>query len=110
VADGAVGQATGGVDLVLPNELKSLAFLIGRRLPMEVVDFGTRPDVILRGAVTLEAPLHIERLRAASERHLVERAMTGGAADTFGDVDAVIEEDEIRQIVYPVPFDRFVNR
>ena len=77
---------------------------------MEVVDFGARPDVILWGAVTLEAPLHIERLRAAGERHLVERAMTGGAADTFGDMDAVIEEDEVGQIVYPIPFDRFVSR
>lgn len=110
MAHRAVGQATGGVDPVLPNEFKSFRFLVGRWQPMQVVNLGTRADIILRRAVTFETPLHVEGLGASGERHLIEGTVTGRATDTFSDMDAVIEEDKVRQIVYPIPLDRSVGR
>ena len=77
---------------------------------MQIVNLILRPDIPLRGPVAFEAPFHIERLSAASERHLIERAVAGGAADSFRDVDAVVEINEVGQIVDPVPFDWLVSR
>ena len=40
MADGAIRQATGRVDLVLPNEMGAFLLLIGRRSPIQVVNLG----------------------------------------------------------------------
>ena len=44
--------------------------------------------------------------RLPGQRHAVDRAVAGHAADAFGDMDAVIEEDVVRQLVDAVPADR----
>jgi hypothetical protein len=49
--------------------------------------------------MTVEAPLHLQRFAAPFEGHLVDSAMAFDAADALGDVDAVIEVNEIGQLV-----------
>ena len=68
-----------------------------------------RPDILFGVAVTVEAPLHLQRVLLPGERHLVHSAMATLAADALVDVNAVIEIDEIRQIVDARPPDRFAG-
>jgi hypothetical protein len=60
--------------------------------------------------MTVEAPLHVERRDATRQRHPVDGAVTGAAADALRDVDAVIEVDETRQVVDTIPFERLPAR
>ena len=64
-----------------------------------------RPHVLLGCAVAVEAPLHLQRLRLP-ERHLVDAPVAGGAADALVHVDAVVEVDEVGQVVDLDPLDR----
>ena len=57
--------------------------------------------------VTVEAPLHLERILLPHERHSIHSPMTALATDSLIDVNAVIEIHEIRKVVDPRPADRF---
>ena len=48
MARAAIGQAAARIDVILPNELCALRELVGRRVPVHVVNFRARPDEILR--------------------------------------------------------------
>ena len=54
--------------------------------------------------MAVEAPPHVERLRFARQRHLIDPTMTSGAANSFGYVHTVIEIDVTGQIIYPHHF------
>ena len=56
-----------------------------------------------------QAPLHLQGFRLVHQRHLVDRAVTGVAADTLGDVNAVIEINEVRELVDARPLQRFAG-
>ena len=56
--------------------------------------------------MAVEAPVHVESIDTPSERHLIDAAVTGGAANAFVDVDAMIEVNESRQIVHARPLNR----
>ena len=103
MASAAIRQAAARIDVILPNELRALRGLVRRRVPVHVINFRARPDEILRLAVAFQTPLHVKRLRPPRDRHLVDLAVTSRAADAFRDVNAVIEIDEVRQIVHAVP-------
>ena len=45
--------------------------------------------------MAVEAELHRQRDGAAGQRHLVDAAVTGDAADALGDVDVVAEIDVV---------------
>ena len=62
-----------------------------------------RAHVLRRIAMTIQAPLHLQRRLLHHQRHSVDPPVTGLASDTFVDVNAVIEIDKIRQIVDPYP-------
>src|SRR5437868_10515528 len=53
--------------------------------------------------MAIEAPFHLQRVRLIHERHLVDWAVTALASHTFINVNAVIEVDEVRQVVHPLP-------
>src|SRR5437868_15149368 len=94
--------------MILSDEFATLCLIFGRGrwLPGHVVNLALGPDVILRRAMTIEAPLHVERLRFASERHLVDLAMAGRTPDSLGYVNAMIEINEIRKVVDATPAER----
>ena len=62
-----------------------------------------------RIAMAVQAPLHQERVGLKHQRHLVDLAVAGGAADAFVDVNAVIEIGEIGQAMHFHPLDGFVG-
>src|SRR4029077_9029293 len=47
--------------------------------------------------------------RLVHQGHLVDGAVTGVAADTLGDVNAVIEKNEVRELVDAGPLQRFAG-
>ena len=77
VTGAAIRQAAARIDVILPNELRALRRLVRRRAPVHVVNFRSRPDEILRLAVTFQTPLHVKRLRAICDRHLIDLAVAG---------------------------------
>ncbi len=80
---------------------------IWRRLPSQVKNLRTRPEKLGWVSVTADAPLHVKRLVFPGDRHLADIAVTSGTADSFADVNAVVEVDKIRQIVHSPPPQRF---
>jgi hypothetical protein len=56
--------------------------------------------------MTVQAPFHVKGLIPPHQLHLVHLPMARDAADTFVNMDAVIEIDKIRKIVNSCPRDR----
>ena len=61
-------------------------------------------------AVAVEAPFHLQRVLLPREVHQVDAPVAGDASDAFVHVDAVVEVDEVRQIVHLDPLDRRLVR
>ena len=95
----AVGEFARRAQPVPASQLRAARLLIGRRPPFDVVDLIARTQDRFRIAMTVEAPLHVERRDTARQRHPVDRAVTGAATDALGDVNAVIEIDEAGKVV-----------
>jgi len=57
--------------------------------------------------MTVETPFHLQRLLLPHERHAINLAVAGRAADALVHVNAVVEVDEVRQIVDARPLNRF---
>src|ERR1700730_17188943 len=84
-------------DLIAPLELppeRDLLDAFGRD-PSHREHFFFRAKGPLRMAVALEAPRHLEPRSLPDERHLVDAAVTGLAADALVHVDGVVEVDEV---------------
>jgi hypothetical protein len=60
--------------------------------------------MLLRIAMAIQAPSHVEGLRFARQWHLVDPPMAVRAADPLRYMNAVIEVDVSGQIIYPRPF------
>src|SRR5262249_44916179 len=86
-------------------ELVATGVLLVPEAPRHVVDLFARPDVLLRGAVAVQAPLHQQRLLLPDQRHVVHAPVAGDAADALLHMDAVIEVTEVTQVVDAVPGD-----
>jgi len=74
--------------------------------PVQIEDFSAWANELLWRTMAIEAPFHIKRMRFPRERHLIELPVAGGAADAFGDVNAVIEENKIWRVVNAIPTQR----
>ena len=59
--------------------------------------------------MAVEAPAHLHGRALANLGHLVDAAVAGDAADALGDVDRVVEVDEVRQLVDLLPLDRLTR-
>ncbi len=103
MACAAIRQATVRIDVILRDQVPSFGLLILRRVPSHVVNFGARSHEILWLPVAFETPFHVERVHAPGQRHLIHCTMTGGTADTFGDMNAVVEIGEVWQIMNAIP-------
>src|SRR5215211_113624 len=58
--------------------------------------------------MAFETPPHRERRLLIHQRHLVNGAVTGRAADALLHVNTVVEVDEVRKVVDAVPLKRLV--
>jgi hypothetical protein len=54
-----------------------------------------RAEILAGIAMAAQAPFHLQTFLLVHQRHLVDRPVTGVTADALGDVNAVIEIDEI---------------
>ena len=81
-------------------------FALGRLLVAHIEHLIARPQILLRRAMAFQAPLHLQRSIVVHQRHAVDRPVAGVAAHALVDVNAVIEINEIRQIVDPGPHQR----
>ena len=95
--------------MISRDQLLAFSVLILRWLPRHVVHLIARADVFLRRAVTIEAPFHVQGLGFARERHLIDPTVTGGAANPFRDVNAMVEINVVGQIMDTVPLQRSIG-
>src|ERR1700704_2235020 len=70
--------------------------IVRRRLIPHVEHLLARPQVLFRSAMAVQAELHLQRFLLIHQWHLVHWAVTGVAAHTLIDVNAVIEVHKIR--------------
>ena len=82
--------------MILRRKLLADFGLVGGRLPIHIGDLIVWAQILLRVAMAIETPLHSQRLGLKHERHLIDLAVAGRAANTLIHVNAVIEIYEIR--------------
>ncbi len=111
-----------GTNLILGDQIFSQRILIGKclavdgdrisgrgRLVSHIEDLVARAKVFTLIAMATQAPLHLQRCVLIHKGHLIYRAVTGVTADALGDVNAVIEVNEIRELIDPGPLQRFAG-
>ena len=81
----------------------------GRWLVTHIENLIARTKIILRRAMTAKAPLHLQGFLLIHQRHLVDGAVAGIASHTLRHVNAVIEKDEIGQLIHPRPLQRLAR-
>jgi len=108
---------TGGAALQLLNAL-NLIFrgqpltdfrLVRGSLPIHVEDLIARAENRFWIAVAVQAPMHQKRAGLKHQGHLIDLAVARGAANTFVDVNAVIEIDVVREAMHANPLDGFIG-
>ena len=82
--------------MILRRQLLPDFGLIGGRLPTHVGDLIVGPQIFLGIAMAIQTPAHGQLFGLKHERHLIDLAVTGRAANTLIHVNAVIEIYEIR--------------
>jgi hypothetical protein len=97
-----------GVNVVTRLKFTSERDLVGRRPPVHGENFFLGPQKTLRLAMTFETPFHVERVFLLREGHLINWTVARGAANAFVHVNAVIEENKIREIIDTIPTQAFV--
>src|SRR5262249_38754280 len=96
------------VDVVVLYQLEPQRALVARRRPVHVEHVLARSHLVLGLAMAVETPFHLQGRRLIELVHAVDAAVARSAADTLVHVHAVVEVDEVGQIVHPDPADRFV--
>lgn len=94
--------------MVVDEQLFSACNLVQGRLPIHVKDPIPGAHEVLRLPMAIDAPIHLERLRSPNESHLIDPTMAGRATNALCDMNAVIEIDEIGQLMNSDPMQRFV--
>ena len=102
MADRAIGELV-GLYVVCGDERFAQAFLVSRILVSHIKDLVSWTDKLGRVAMAFEAPFHIQRMGLPHQGHLVNLAVARLTADALVDVDAVVEINEVWQVVHPVP-------
>ena len=75
------------------------------RRPVKV-EYGLfRAQIFFWLAMAAQTPLHLERAALLGQRHLIDLTMTGRTANTFIDMNAVVEINKIAQVMHAIPLD-----
>ena len=110
MANRAVSNLLDRLDPGPLGEAQSFEPLIGRRFPVEVKYLCWRTQRIFGMPVAFQAPPHLQGLLFPGDRHLVDWTMTARTADSFLDMDTVIEINVIGQLMDSRPADRPIGR
>ncbi len=89
--------------MIFSHERFAPVNLVRGDLPIHVEDLVFGANELLRLPMTVQAPFHVEGFGFPHERHFIDRPVALGAADSLGDVDAVIEENKIGNFIDAVP-------
>jgi hypothetical protein len=89
--------------VVLRNKLPAHDLLVDYWLPSHREHLFARPEELFGMSVAVDAPLHVHISRFPGERHLVQTSVASFAAHSLVHVDAVIEIDEVGQIIDAIP-------
>src|SRR6476620_8005887 len=110
MSESPMARRTAGerVDAVLLHQLRTDHRLRDRWPVAHRRDFAAWPDVVLGVPVTVQAPLHLQRVDLLHQRHLIDATMTGLATHPLLHVNSVIEVDEVGQVVHTDPVKRLV--
>ena len=76
------------------------------RFPIQIGDLVLRSQKVFRITMALQAPLHAHRLRIGDHGHVIDLAMTTGAADPAIYMRAVIVKNIVRETMNPDPLHR----
>src|SRR5262249_15608128 len=106
MARGAIGAP---FDLVGLDELGADGHLVAGLLPVHGEDLFPRSHLPLGVAVTVETPFHVQAGMLPHQGHLVNWPVAARATDSLLDVNAVIEVDELGQVVYALPAQRAIR-
>ena len=101
----AAGQLTRTADVVLFDQLASQRRLV-LGLPRHIENLLARAQVGFRRAVAIKTPFHLQRLVLPHKRHAIDAAVAGDAANSFVEMNTMIEINEVGQIVNPRPANR----
>ena len=71
----------------------------GRGLIAHIENLIARAQIFLRGAMAAEAPLHLQSFLLVHQRHLIHGTVASIAANSFINVNTVVEVDEVRKLV-----------
>jgi len=105
----ATGQLAWGTDFVLCDKFLAHLFLICRSCPRHVEYLVSRANVLCWVAMAIQTPLHVQRRILKYQRHFIYRPVTGGAANSFVDMNAVVEVNVVGQPVNFNPFDGLIR-
>src|SRR5262245_9435469 len=103
VADRAIGQFPGLVNVVFLHQLPAEFLLRNRRLPTQRENFFTRAEVILGSPMAIQTPFHVKGSVFPCQRHLIQTAVARLASNAFMYMNAVIEIDKVGGVVHPIP-------
>src|SRR5260370_11652964 len=109
VASRTASQRTRVLNLVFGHQFASDLFLIACGLVTHSGDKLARSYVFFGVSMTVETPLHLERIHLVGERHAIHSAVANFAAYAFVDVNTMVEINEFGKIVHPRPTDRFIG-
>src|SRR5438105_2022701 len=88
--------------------LSSMAYRTIREFSRRVDVLASNLDKAFRMAMALKTPLHEECVFTPRHRHLINRSVAGRTTNSPSNVNAVIEVNEVRQIVHTSPFQRAI--
>src|SRR5436190_14951750 len=97
------------LDFVFLNQLSSERELIRGWRVIHAEDGLTRTHKAFRRAMTFETPVHVKCVLAPHQWHLVHTAVTRRTADSFMNVNAVVEVNEAGQVVNARPLNRTIR-
>ena len=106
---GTIGQLL-CIHIVLFHQRASEGKLIIWRDIIEVIDFRHGSDEFLGCTMTIQTPLHLQRVRSPYQRHHVHIAMTCLTRHAFLHMNAMIEVDKIREVMNANPLKRHSRR
>jgi hypothetical protein len=122
-ADLAVGGFySSDTNLIFGNQVSAERILIGERaaiypdgvrrrgwLVAHIENLIAGAEILAGIAMASQTPLHLQGFRLVHQGHLIDWTVAGVATDALGDVNAVIEVDEVRELVDPGPLQRFAG-